>query len=1080
MKEFKGVQREILDCKNNNQLVSAGAGSGKTTIMIEKISNLVLNENLPIENLLVVTFTVLAAGEMKDRLIANFLEKLGQAKTEQEKEHLLNLIEQTKTASIDTIDGFASKTIKKYFYELNISPNIEILPESTRDYYLNRAIKITLNNFSKQGDNLAFLLDLFGGKNRHISEIEKIILDCYNKVINIEEYEEFLNKSLNEYLNPQISEKIVNDAIVFQVEKLKTAIKNCQSEIFADRLNEIYNNLQQVNKNLILKHNLKALTQFKKFTKTDIKKDVDVMSFADELDNYNAFVNKLLESGIDEKYDEKNAKVANYFKLIIQLIKDFIKNYNTLKQKNNYIDFNDLNRLMLKLLENKKVKSELQQKYTHIFVDEYQDVNPLQDALINKIITNKTKVFFVGDVKQSIYGFRGASPEWFIKKYNGFKQEKEGMAFDMNCNFRSNPKILNFVNTVFSKLMLKSCGDVDYKKDCIIEPERKDIVDDKVKILLAYNSDTKEQLSGVYSVKNHEECQQIKKGYNESILVFKQISKMVGTTFYDANLKTKRILKFSDIAILTRAEKDEETSTLIDVLRAGGIPVNINNKLNIAQSEGIKLILSILKCVNNTADDVDYLAVLLCLTDMEINEIIALRDIKKSFKENLIENLQNEKIKNCFATLESIKNNSYTKTNSELIRSILNDNKLKYYILRLENGERELGQIEEFLNHISTNENNLNLAEFVELVESNLTKSNTFLQTDGENSVTIQTIHKSKGLEYPVVFIFNSAKELGFVREKDAINFNSNIGFGVDYFDLPTRTKCYSLTKYAIKLANFDKGYKEELRLLYVAMTRAKNKLIITGESDGNFKNNLPKNNYLNIILSCFDNFEESANHQFQFVDKIELENLQEKSNRKINKFYENFDYKDKDKFSIPFKNTVTGLNSKISQEYKFETKKWLSPSIQYEVGEDRASIGVHYHKELENLDLTKPYIEAERSFDDVDYEKIKQAHKILSPLAKNAINIKHEADFMMYVPYNEVVNSTVKDKVLIQGVVDLIIEYENSITIVDYKFSRLPIDILKQKYSEQLELYKLAVEKAFNKKVDKTLIYSIETGELL
>lgn len=1081
MKEFKGVQHDILVCQNNSQLVSAGAGSGKTTIMIQKISDFILNEHLPIENLLVVTFTVLAAGEMKDRLIADFLEKLQTAQTEQEKENLLNLIEQTKTASIDTIDGFASKTIKKYFYELNISPNIEILPESTRDYYLNRAIKITLNNYLKQGDKLAFLLDLFGGKNRSLKEIEKIILQCYNDVINIQNYEEFLDKSLNEYTNPLISENIVNNAIIEQVEKLKFEAKNYETEVYKDRVDEILNSLENFNKNLFLKQNLSKLKQFKKFTKTDIKKDLSVTDLAYAIDKFNAFVKKLSDSGIDENYDFKNAKVADYFCEIIELVKNFIKTYNNLKEKNNYIDFNDLNRLMLKLLQNEKVKNELQQKYTHIFIDEYQDVNPLQDALISELITEKTKLFLVGDVKQSIYGFRGASPEWFLQKYNSYKQSNTGAAFDMNCNFRSNPKILKFVNTIFSKLMTKTSGDVDYKNDCVIDPQRKDIVDDKVKIILARTNSEKQPVEGLYSVKNHKESGQIKKGYNEAILVFNKIFEIINQPFYDANLKQTRKLKWSDIAILTRAEKDDETATLIDVLRAGNVPLNVNYKIDLAQSEGIKLLLSILKCVINTADDVDYLAVLLSITDMDINEIIALRDTKKSFKENLIDNTANEKIKKCFDILEDIKNNSYTKTNSELIKYILNEHKIKYYILQYANGERELQQVDEFLNHISANENNLNLAEFIELVESNITKSNTFLQADAEDSVTIQTIHKSKGLEYPVVFLYNTNKELGFVRENDAINFNSNIGFGADYFDLATRTKCYSLTKFAIKQENFNKGYKEELRLLYVAMTRAKNKLYIIGEYDDKiFNENLSKNSYLNMIVSCFDNFEASNNHEFEFVDDVLLSTKTSATIKEIENRYENFNYLGKEKFNISFKNTVTGLNSQMSQEHKFETKKWLSPITQYNSDDDRAAQGTHYHKELENLDLTAPYSLKEKQFDDIDYSKIEQAHKVLSPLAKNAINIKHEADFMMFVPYNEVVKSDITDKVLIQGVVDLIIEYPESITIVDYKFSRLKIEVLKQKYAEQLELYKLAIEKAYNKKVEHMYIYSIETGELL
>ena len=170
MKEFKGVQSDILNSKSKTQLVSAGAGSGKTTIMIEKISNLILQNKVPVESLLVVTFTVLAAGEMKERLIEDFNARL-QICEENEKEYILELIEKIKTASIDTIDGFSSKTIKKYFYELGISPNIEIITDNIKDYYLTSAMKKTMQNLLQEPDKVNIMLDLYSGNARNLTNI---------------------------------------------------------------------------------------------------------------------------------------------------------------------------------------------------------------------------------------------------------------------------------------------------------------------------------------------------------------------------------------------------------------------------------------------------------------------------------------------------------------------------------------------------------------------------------------------------------------------------------------------------------------------------------------------------------------------------------------------------------------------------------------------------------------------------------------------------------------------------------------------------------------------------------------------
>ena len=191
-----------------------------------------------------------------------------------------------------------------------------------------------------------------------------------------------------------------------------------------------------------------------------------------------------------------------------------------------------------------------------------------------------------------------------------------------------------------------------------------------------------------------------------------------------------------------------------------------------------------------------------------------------------------------------------------MIRYILDDKRVRYYILRKLSGEKELKLIEEFLSKLSTIEDSLNLAEFIDVIESGVSKGTDFETSDDEDSVTLQTIHKSKGLEYPVVILYNASKEFSYIREHDGINFNADIGFGFDHFDRENRVKSCSITKYAIKLKNDEKGYKEELRLLYVALTRAKNKLYITGcyKPKDILEKSIKNTNYVNCMLNCFIN----------------------------------------------------------------------------------------------------------------------------------------------------------------------------------------------------------------------------------
>lgn len=1087
--KFKGIQAQILHANKKNQLVSAGAGSGKTTVMIEKIADLILEQGVDVDNLLVVTFTVLAAQEMKDRLIKKLKEEIN-AVNEDKKEQILNIIEKINTASIDTIDGFSSKTIKKYFYDLEISPNIEIISDATRDYYLTKAMKMTFNQCLKDGNKINIMLDLFGGNKRNFDGLEDMILSNYNNVINIEDYEKFLDDSCNEYVNSIKSENVINTYICDLANSICVKIMyeySTYEKVVQDKLNDIMSVLKEFNSKMSFKTNLFVLNKLEdiKFSSKEYQNNSSLNELKLQIDYIYEIKNKLEKNQINENFEEKNEKIIKYFSIFLELLKNFINNYNKIKEKNNLIDFNDLNRLMLKLLKNEKIRNELQNKYTYIFIDEYQDVNPMQDGLMSKLVGENTTVFMVGDVKQSIYGFRGSSPEWFLEKYNTMKQSKtDEDVFDMNVNFRSSPTILEFINEMFTKLMTKGIADIDYKNDCLIEPKRIDIEDEKVKILLVNENTNNDVDTGIYSVKNHAENEHVTTKNKEALLVLKTITELIGTEFYDANLKIKRKLTYSDIAILTRVDKDDSVVSLVELLKENAVPLNLSNKLNVSKSESIKLVLSILKCVAQTGDDVDYLATFLCLSELDIDDIVEIRNKENSFYQNLVDNIENPKIEKGFEIINNIRLATYSRTNKEIISYILNNEKLKYFILRKPNGENELRLLEEFLLKLSPIEDCLGLTEFIEVVESNVSKSGDFDAVDNEDSVTIQTIHKSKGLEYPVVILYNSSRVFSYIGEHKAINFNTDLGLGVDYFDTANRIKTESLTKFAIKLLNNKKGYKEELRLLYVALTRAKNKLFITGTyTDAIFKE-LKKNSFTNMLLSCFiDNIVDGTYEGENFVVELfdEVEDVSKKNNqtvREVDLIGLDFEYQNKDKFNISVKNSVTGINSAVAQEKGYSSKNVINVSTQYE-NEDKAQVGTNYHLALEKLDLTKPYAK-NTDFELVDYQYIKNAHEKLIRLTEDAINIEKEAEFMMYVPYNEVVKSDITDKVLIQGVVDLIIEKENSVIIVDYKFSKLPAKILKEKYIEQLNLYKKAVEHAYKKPVEHMYIYSILTNELI
>ena len=308
------------------------------------------------------------------------------------------------------------------------------------------------------------------------------------------------------------------------------------------------------------------------------------------------------------------------------------------------------------------------------------------------------------------------------------------------------------------------------------------------------------------------------------------------------------------------------------------------------------------------------------------------------------------------------------------------------------------------------------------------------------------------------------------------------------------RKRYESTTRFAIKIKNREKGYKEELRLLYVATTRAKNKLIITGCcSEEKLKNNtLTKDNYLNLILSCFynkiiaqpllNNYK-FANCDIKIYNNLEnyknLEKIEKNLiNNQIISNNINFSYPYIEETNISIKNNVTALSRTLNEDYNIiPIKLNLNENLQA-INDDLAQIGTQYHNVLSNIIYSKPYIYIKE--DNIDENLIKKAYDTISPLSTNCINQYSEKQFMMYIPYNEIYpESNICTKILIQGVIDLILEFEDHVILIDYKYSNLPINKLVDKYKTQLDLYKMALQKALKKPVINSYIYSIKTGEL-
>ena len=1114
---FDKQQQDILDCNSQHQLVSAGAGSGKTTVMIQKITDLLINGDATTDEILVVTFTNLASVEMRERLVKNLTATLIETTDENEKVRIQNLLDGVETASVDTIDGFCSKMLKKYFYQAGLDPEIKIISSFSQEYYINKALDLSIKKFNETSENeLIVLCDIFEKKTRSLDNLKDNLLKAFNYCVCQKDYDLFLDNILLQYkdlnsTSAQYLNKHICDNITSNLNNILKLLPYFTDFTKLHKMLDAYStHLLKLKYENCLKDNINILntSPICSFSNTErIKDNYDY-------DRLKYYIENLRTITSDIKFlnylsDDNLSAISSHLDTFVNLLKQFIHTYSELKQENGVMDFSDLERKMLDILHTDSIIKDFHSTYKYIFVDEYQDINPMQDELINTLLSSSANLFLVGDVKQSIYGFRQSTPELFINTYKEYKQNQDlGNAFDMKINFRSSPKILEFNNEIFSYLMTEKDADIDYAKTSKFDPRNKDYPLGKDVEILVPNLDIAPEptyASGLYSVLNHTNPDNMYSAHDIEIkVVVNKIKSLIGTEIFDTKLKQNKTVEFGDIAILSRGINSERVQNLAKALTQNNIPINISKRTDIKDSEGVNKVLSILKVLNYTASDIDYAYFFTSpLVNISYDELIS---VYSDHSVNLYANLQNYiaqnkdnltiKIKYGFNLCEELRIISSTMNVVELIDTILNKYHLRQHLIASEKGYDQLNILDEFINSLSAEERNLSISKFIDLIENNINSSNEIIARDSINSVTIQSIHASKGLEYPIVILFNCGQQFKYITDHNDLNFDLELGIGMQFYDLVGRKRQESHTRYAIKLKNREKSYKEELRLLYVATTRAKNKLIITGCCSENKlrSQTLSRDNYINLILSAYyskinantlsDQYD-FTNCSISIINDISQVNTTLSNTTKSlidDKIIDsniNFIYPHMQETNISIKNNVTALSRVLNEDYNIAPVKLNLAENLNATNDDLAQIGTTYHNALSCIDYNANFQYDNKDYQ-VDENLIKLAYNTLYPIANGCINQFNEKQFMMCVPYSDIYpDSNLDTKILIQGVVDLILEFDDHIILVDYKYSNSHINSLRERYKTQLYLYKMAIERAYHKPVKHSYIYSIKTGEL-
>lgn len=926
--KFTEEQQSVIDARNSNLLVSAAAGSGKTAVLVERILQRVMDPKAPvdIDRMLIMTFTRAAAAEMKSRLQS----KMRKAQTEAEAEGNNAAAERLRRqgillrgAYISTIDGFCTNILRNHFGRIGIDPTFRVAEEGELKLLRREVLGEVLERAydCDFGENAEITPDEFYDFIENFSvkksdkDIEEAILDLYAYSQSDPFPEEWIDRMTSGYEAKSVDElfalPVVRQYISGAIAQLRDIAEDsrniadiCQEsdgpymyaavlEAEAEELNKLVSLIDSGDQITgAIFDEIRSLLESYKFDRLPSKKDDSVNPAKKEM--VRAARDKIKNSfkKIKSEYFysssalifEAVGKSKNSVKVLKVLTRMFHDAYSEEKNDRKMVDFSDLEHMTLRIMydgttaEDRKpsaVALQYRALFEEILVDEYQDSNLVQEKLLEAIVrheSGKRNLFMVGDVKQSIYKFRLAKPELFMKKREEFslkefvseitegqeivKRRADDRRIDLHRNFRSRREVVRTVNFLFDQLMIPEVGGVAYDADARLcygaeyYNEAGELVED-------YKDDDKPQLSpegeiipGMWDSEMIivDEEESLGRIASEAKAISARIKGLMETQLVqDKDTKKLRRVRYSDIAILLRAT-EEWDEIFRSTLEADGIPCYAESKKGYFASYEVRCLLNLLLAINNFRDD-EILAAFLKgpfgkISDEELALIrIAHRDVPfyeayaacvKEENENIPRFLQ-EKLQKAFEMLQKYREMSEYLAVHELLARILQDTHFDMQVLAMERGRDRNLNITMLMEKAIAFERTSykGLFHFVRYVQQMKKYEIDFGQAQGhsesDDAVRIMTIHKSKGLEFPVCFVSGLGKQFNLMDLKARILMDADNGIGIDCIDSHRRVKTKTMIKRAMEKSLKSETYGEELRVLYVALTRAREKLIMTG-----------------------------------------------------------------------------------------------------------------------------------------------------------------------------------------------------------------------------------------------------------
>ena len=1022
MTKWTDEQQKAIDIEGSNVLVSAGAGSGKTAVLSERVLRKV-KDGYHVKNLLLLTFTKDAAKEMRDRVTKNLYEAGYNSEDED-----------AQSAYITTFDSFSLSLLKKYHYALNIPKDIKITDFTILDILKREALDKAFEiEYKEARDDFSKFITSYSLKDDDL--IKDAIIKISNKLDLLYDRNNFLENYIDNYYSLENIDNYFREYLDLLYDKVNSFKEECSDlaslleEKKLAKFNLCINGLYDVNTYEEIKE---FFSSCKLPPKTGYSEEAAIIK--EDLSLLIKEINSLciFSDSSSIKNDLLSTKESSL--VIIRLLTNMYSYYDMKKEKDNLYSFSDISIMVINLLlNNTDIREEVSNSFSEILVDEYQDTSDIEEKLISIISHNN--LYMVGDVKQSIYRFRNANPNIFRSKYSNYSKGVDGVKIDLNKNFRSREEVLNNINLMFDAFMDEEIGGSNYKSDgeaVFGNTKYNDIKADSNYDLdiLAYDKDN-------YS--NYTDTEK------EIFIIANDIKNKIDnkTLVCDFDSNSLRECNYNDFVILLSNKKDFDLyKKIFEYLH---IPLTVMREEHINNTSFFDIIYNLYNLVikvhdNNLDTDFKY-------SYLSISRSFLYRysdqDIFITFKENSFK--ENDIYKKALSLKNSLDNLSPKEFYLKLLETynfdscILSTND----ILLKEKSSNYLFDLTMELESLGYS--NIDVFNYI----SNVRKNNYDLTYDMEvsslESVKIMSIHKSKGLEFPICYFAD------FQREFNLMDLNNRISYSNKYgIILPTYNNYVfrdTIIKSLYKNYELKEEISEKIRLLYVALTRSKEKLIIVSPKSEvleyndfvSFNKRMKYRSFYNILTSIYGNLE-------GFITNVDIPNISK-------------DYMDSLKdIKLDDNNNMIDVKPLILSKELIDDAHFSKESISTISKEEKELLefGTKCHFVLEQIDFNNPEFDL---FDISKFMKDKICKFLDNPLISKikSGNIYKEYEFIY-----------TKDKEY-HGIIDLMIEYNNEIYIFDYKLKNID----DSHYDDQLNGYKVYIESITNKHV-YTYLYSI------